>query len=36
VLADPYEENDMAQRRPDRVNDLKRLLAEVSADDRER
>jgi len=36
VVADPYEENDMAKRYPDRVNDLKRLLAEVSADDRER
>jgi len=36
VVADPYEENDMAKRHPDRVNDLKQLLAEVSADDRER
>lgn len=34
VVADPYEENDMAQRCPDRVNELKRLLAEVEADDR--
>ena len=36
VVADPYEENDMAKRHPDRVNDLKQLLVEVSADDRER
>jgi arylsulfatase A-like enzyme len=35
VVADPYEENDMAKRHPDRVNDLKRFLVKVSADDRE-
>ncbi len=34
VVADPYEENDMAKRHPDRVNDLKQLLVKVSADDR--
>ena len=34
VVADPYEENDMAQRYPDRVNALEQLLNRVSADDR--
>ena len=34
VVADPYEENNMIQRHPERVNKLKRLLAKVSADDR--
>ncbi|MHC4073982.1 MAG: sulfatase-like hydrolase/transferase [Planctomycetota bacterium] len=34
VVADPYEENNMVQRHSDRVNNLKRLLAKVSADDR--
>jgi len=36
VVADPYEENDMAKRHPNRVNDLEQLLVKVSADDRER
>jgi len=34
VLTDPYEEKDVAQKHPERVEDLKRRLAEVSADDR--
>jgi len=34
VLTDPDEENDAAQQHPERVEDLKRRLAEVSADDR--
>ena len=34
VAADPYEEHNLAQRHTHRVNDLRRLLAEVSADDR--
>ncbi|MEJ2705562.1 MAG: hypothetical protein P8Z79_24235, partial [Sedimentisphaerales bacterium] len=34
VIADPYEKHDLAQDYPERVNKLKRLLAEVSADDR--
>ena len=34
VIADPYEEHDLAQRHPGRVDDLRRLLATVSADDR--
>ncbi|MHC4680377.1 MAG: sulfatase-like hydrolase/transferase [Planctomycetota bacterium] len=34
VTADPYEERDMAGQQPDRVNDLRRVLAEVSAHDR--
>jgi len=36
VVADPYEENDMAERHPDRVRNLKQLLSKVSADDRTR
>jgi hypothetical protein len=34
VVADPYEEDDMAQRHPERVNDLKKLMVKVAADDR--
>ena len=34
VAADPYEEHDLAKRHPERVNELRRLLLEVSADDR--
>jgi len=34
VIADPYEEHDIALRHPERVNDLRRLLTEVSAHDR--
>jgi len=34
VVTDPYEKHDSAQDYPERVNELKRLLTEVSADDR--
>jgi len=34
VINDPYEEHDVDRRYPKRVNELKRLLANVSADDR--
>ena len=34
VLVDPYEEKDVAQKHPERVEDLKRRLAQVAADDR--
>jgi arylsulfatase A-like enzyme len=34
VIADPYEEHDVARRNPERVNELRRLLEEVSAHDR--
>jgi len=34
VITDPYEEHDLARRCPERVNKLRRLLTEVSADDR--
>ncbi|MHC4582323.1 MAG: sulfatase/phosphatase domain-containing protein, partial [Planctomycetota bacterium] len=36
VVADPYEENNMAKRHPGRVSNLEQLLARVSADDRTR
>jgi len=36
VAADPYEQHDLARQHPERVKDLRRLLAEVSADDRQR
>jgi len=34
LTADPYEKHNLAQRHPQRVNDLRQLLAEVAADDR--
>jgi len=34
VTSDPYEEHDMAKQQPDRVKDLTKRLAKVSADDR--
>jgi len=34
VIADPYEEHDVARRHPGRVDELRRLLAKVSAHDR--
>jgi len=34
LAADPYEERDLAQLHPQRVEDLRRLLAKISADDR--
>ena len=36
VTADPYEEEDMAQRDPERVAALQRRLMQISADDRPR
>lgn len=36
VTTDPYEENNMVQRYPERVEELKRRLLQVSAEDRER
>lgn len=36
LSADPYEQTDLASQHPDRVNELKQLLATVSAQDRER
>ena len=34
LTADPYEKHNLAQRHPERVGDLRRLLAEVAANDR--
>jgi len=34
LAVDPYEKDDLAQRHPQRVSDLRRLFAEVAADDR--
>ncbi len=36
LSTDPYEKNDLASQHPERVNDLRKLLATVSAQDRER
>ena len=36
LSTDPYEKTDLASQHPDRVNELKQLLATVSAQDRER
>jgi arylsulfatase A-like enzyme len=36
LAADPYEKTDLASRHPDRVNELRKLLAAVSAHDRDR
>lgn len=36
LAADPYEKTDLASQHPDRVSDLRRHLATVSAQDRER